>query len=168
MPWLGLFTRRFTKSGKYDRVIGCDYSDSMLTEARRRIGADPSLSPSRRKTQLDLVRCDVGRIPMKTESIDAFHAGAAMHCWPELPLAASEIYRVLKPGGRYFATTFLSSYFGTLQAAEGGNSGPSQQAFQYFGSTDELRKLLEDGGFSPEKISIEVLQPAAVVIRCEK
>jgi ubiquinone/menaquinone biosynthesis C-methylase UbiE len=72
----------------------------MLSEARRRIRADPNLSPQRQKTQLDLVRCDVGRIPMKTESIDAFHAGAAMHCWPELPLAASEIYRVLKPGGR--------------------------------------------------------------------
>jgi ubiquinone/menaquinone biosynthesis C-methylase UbiE len=98
--WKGLFTRRFTKSGKYDRVIGCDYSDSMLSEARRRIRADPSLSPQRRKTQLDLVRCDVGRIPMKTNSVDAFHAGAAMHCWPELPLAASEIHRVLKPGGR--------------------------------------------------------------------
>jgi len=105
---------------------------------------------------------------MKPDSIDAFHAGAAMHCWPELPRAASEIYRVLKPGGRYFATTFLSSYFGNLQAADGGASGPSTQAFQYFGSTEELRKLMEEGGFQPENISIEVLEPAAVVIRCEK
>ena len=32
----GLFTRRFTKSNTYSRVIACDYSDSMLTEARRR------------------------------------------------------------------------------------------------------------------------------------
>ena len=173
----GLFTRRFAKSGKYNRVIGCDYSESMLNEARRRIVADPILSPSgggggrSTKTKLDLVRCDVGRIPMRSESVDALHAGAAMHCWPELPRAASEIYRVLKPGGRYFATTFLSSYFGRLQAAEGGGNtpaGPSQQAFQYFASTDQLRQLLEDGGFEPEKISIEVLQPSAVVIRCEK
>ena len=140
----------------------------MLEEARRRIRADPSLSPDRLKTRLDLVRLDVGRIPMKTESVDALHAGAAMHCWPDLPKAASEIYRVLKPGGRYFATTFLSSYFGNLQRSDGGASGPSRQAFQYFGSTDQLRSLLEDGGFAPEKISIEVLQPAAIVIRCEK
>ncbi|CAB9506968.1 Uncharacterized methyltransferase At1g78140, chloroplastic [Seminavis robusta] len=164
----GLFTRRFTKSGKYDRVLGCDYSASMLQEARRRIKADPSLSPERRQSQLDLVRCDVGRIPMKSESVDAFHAGAAMHCWPELPKAASEIYRVLKPGGRYFATTFLSSYFGTLQSAEGGATGPSRQAFQYFASTQMLRELMEEGGFSREKISVEVIEPSAVIIRCEK
>lgn len=105
---------------------------------------------------------------MQSNSVDALHAGAAMHCWPELVKAASEIHRVLKPGGRYFATTFLSSYFGTLQSAEGGASGPSRQAFQYFESTDQLRSLLEEGGFSPHKISIEVLKPAAVVIRCEK
>lgn len=165
----GLFTRRFAKSGNYKRVLGCDYSKSMLTEARRRIVADRELSrgPSS-ATKLDLVRLDVGCLPMKNNSVDAMNAGAAMHCWPDLPAAASEIYRVLKPGGRYFATTFLSSYFGTLQAAEGGANGPSRQAFQYFESVDQLRSLLESGGFARDKIFIEVLGNACVVIRCEK
>jgi ubiquinone/menaquinone biosynthesis C-methylase UbiE len=97
-----------------------------------------------------------------------FVPGAAMHCWPDLPAAVSEIYRVLKPGGRYFATTFLSSYFGNLQNAEGGATGPSRQAFQYFESVYQLRKLLEAGGFAKNKISIEVLGRACVVIRCQK
>lgn len=163
----GLFTRRFAGADEYDRVIGCDYSKSMLTEARRRINVDSKLQ-SLETTQLDLVQCDVGKIPMQTESVDAFHAGAAMHCWPDLQAAVKEIYRVLKPGGRYFATTFLSQYFGNLQAAEGGANGPSQQAFQYFESVDQLRKLLEDGGFEHDKIHIEVLGSACVVIRCEK
>jgi len=164
----GLFTRRFAKSNEYDRVIGCDYSDSMLTEARRRINGEPELrSASTTKTKLDLVRLDVGQIPMQNESVDALHAGAAMHCWPDLPAAASEIYRVLKPnGGRYFATTFLSSYFGALQLGDA--TGPSSQAFQYFESVDVLRKLMEGGGFEPDKIQIEVLGAACVVIRCEK
>jgi ubiquinone/menaquinone biosynthesis C-methylase UbiE len=139
----------------------------MLTEARRRIRANVELR-SLNKTRLDLVRCDVGNIPMQDKSVDAFHAGAAMHCWPDLQVAVKEIYRVLKPGGRYFATTFLSSYFGALQAAEGGASGPSRQAFQYFESVDQLRQLMEDGGFEHDKISIEVLGAACVVIRCEK
>lgn len=140
----------------------------MLTEARRRINAEPELrSASTTKTKLDLVRLDVGQIPMQNESVDALHAGAAMHCWPDLPAAASEIYRVLKPdGGRYFATTFLSSYFGALQLGDA--TGPSSQAFQYFESVDVLRKLMEDGGFEPDKIQIEVLGAACVVIRCEK
>lgn len=165
----GLFTRRFAKSGNYIRVLGCDYSESMLEEARRRIESDPELKQRRPgQTQLDLVRLDVGQIPMKDGSVDAMNAGAAMHCWPDLPTAASEIYRVLKPGGRYFATTFLSSWFGVLQNAEGGAAGPSKQAFQYFASVEQLRDLMASGGFEQDKISIEVLGAACVVIRCEK
>jgi ubiquinone/menaquinone biosynthesis C-methylase UbiE len=165
----GLFTRRFAKSGKYDRVLGCDYSESMLEEARRRIERDPRIRTSNRRTdttkpttRLDLVRLDVGRIPMKDSSVDAMNAGAAMHCWPDLPAAAAEIYRVLKPGGRYFATTFLSSWFRVLQ------DGPSRQAFQYFASVDQLRDLMVSGGFDRDKVLVEVLGRACVVIRCEK
>lgn len=169
----GLFTRRFVKSNKYKRVFGCDYSASMLQQARRFIEDDIDISTKNRNTQLDLIRLDVGQIPMKNESIDALHAGAAMHCWPELPKAVSEIYRVLKPGGRYFATTFLSSYFSNLMRTDGNVdaasiSGPSQQAFQYFASIDQLRLLLINGGFKDENISIEILGNACVVIRCEK
>lgn len=166
----GLFTRRFAASGNYKRVLGCDYSASMLEEARRRIQTDQGLQQTlkRNKTLLDLVRLDVGRISMKDGSVDALHAGAAMHCWPDLPAATSEIYRVLKLGGRYFATTFLSSYFGMLQQSEGGATGPSRQAFQYFESVEQLRSLMEAAGFEREKVSIEVLGRACVVIRCEK
>jgi ubiquinone/menaquinone biosynthesis C-methylase UbiE len=169
---VGLFTRRLAATNKYGRVLGCDYSESMLTEARRRIRADPKLSSSSLKTRLDLVRLDVGKIPMQTESVDCLHAGAAMHCWPDLDAAAKEIYRVLKPGGRYFATTFLALYFSNVQAAEGGGAdsvpNPSTQAFQYFESVDTLRSLMEAGGFASDKIFIEVLGAACVVIRCEK
>lgn len=142
----------------------------MLTEARRRINAEPKLSSKAlKKTSLDLVRLDVGQIPMRNESVDCLHAGAAMHCWPDLDAAAKEIYRVLKPGGRYFATTFLSTYFSMLSSADGAAaSAPSQQAFQYFSSVDSLRELLERGGFESEKIQIEILGSACVVIRAEK
>jgi ubiquinone/menaquinone biosynthesis C-methylase UbiE len=185
----GLFTRRFALSGKYDRVIGCDYSPSMLMEARRRIEADPQLSSSKRRrrpggsaaaasaaaketaapSSLDLVRLDVGAIPMRDGTVDCLHAGAAMHCWPDLNAACSEIYRVLKPGGRYFATTFLSGYFANLSSMDGqANTPPSMQAFQYFESVDTLRDLLVGGGFDKEKIMIEVIGRACVVIRAEK
>lgn len=166
----GLFTRRFAATNKYSRVLGCDYSESMLTEARRRINADSKLSKrALSKTTLDLVRLDVGQIPMRNASVDCLHAGAAMHCWPDLDLAATEIYRVLKPGGRYFATTFLSTYFATLSNMDGASgTAPSLQAFQYFTSVDTLRDLLERGGFEREKIQIEVLGRACVVIRAEK
>jgi ubiquinone/menaquinone biosynthesis C-methylase UbiE len=37
---VGWFTRRFAAEDKYGRVLGCDYSESTLTEARRRIDAE--------------------------------------------------------------------------------------------------------------------------------
>lgn len=165
----GLFTRRFAKSGEYTRVLGCDYSESMLNEARRRISEEERAGrfTNGEKTQLDLVRCDVGCIPMQDGSVDALHAGAAMHCWPDLKTAISEVYRVLKPGGRYFATTFLSEYFSTLQRTSPGNA-PSQQAYQYFRSLEEIKNLMYDGGFAPDKVQVDLSQPACIIIKCEK
>ena len=140
----------------------------MLTEARRRIKSERTLR-SLETTRLDLVRLDVGNIPMQEGAVDCLHAGAAMHCWPDLDAAASEIYRVLKPGGRYFATTFLSSYFSVMSSMDGSANTPTpQQAFQYFESVDTLRSLLERGGFEREKVVIEILGNACVVIRAEK
>mmetsp|Transcript_8463 Transcript_8463/g.20713 ORF Transcript_8463/g.20713 Transcript_8463/m.20713 type:complete len:142 (+) Transcript_8463:1-426(+) len=141
----------------------------MLTEARRRIRADPDIASS--STKLDLVRCDVAKIPMRADSIDAFHAGAAMHCWPEIESSLEEIHRVLVPGGRYFATTFLGSYFSNLAGVERASNGgadmeQAMQAFQYFPSEEHLRGLLSDAGF--EKIDVEVVGSACVIIRCEK
>ena len=167
----GLFTRRFTKSNTYSRVIACDYSDSMLTEARRRLNADSEISES--STKLDLVRCDVAKIPMKTDSVDVFHAGAAMHCWPEIEASLKEIHRVLTPGGRYFATTFLGNYFSTVAGAEKASNGgadveTSMQAFQYFPSVEYLKDLLLDAGFENENVSVELVGRGCVVMQCEK
>ena len=42
----------------------------------------------------------------QTDVLNAVHAGAALHCWPQLDEGLREIHRVLTPGGRFFATTF--------------------------------------------------------------
>lgn len=162
----GLFTRRLAKGGDFDRVIGCDYSEAMLLEARNRISSDPDLGGDSIKTKLDLVRCDVGEIPMKTGSVDALHAGAAMHCWPDLDSAMSEINRVVKPGGRFFASTFLAPYFRTVQTASG--DGIEQQAFQYFESVEDLKEIIMRGGFKESEVDIEVLGVACAIIRVKK
>mmetsp|Transcript_48742 Transcript_48742/g.58998 ORF Transcript_48742/g.58998 Transcript_48742/m.58998 type:complete len:389 (+) Transcript_48742:43-1209(+) len=158
----GLMTRRLARSNDYTRVLGCDYSPSMLTEARRRIKMDPAL-----RKNIELVRCDVAQIPMKTKSVDALHAGAAMHCWPDVDSGLSEIYRVLKTGGRYFGSTFLSNYFSTLQNGEG-NVSVSQQAFNYFTSADEIKNMFIRAGFEEKNVDVEVLGKACIIVRCEK
>lgn len=143
----------------------------MLKEARQRIRADTDIKSS--LTRLDLVRCDVAKIPLASDSIDALHAGAAMHCWPEIELSLKEIHRVLVPGGRYFATTFLAKYFqsvsGIENAANGGQQvAQSMQAFQYFPSIEHMRNLLTNAGFQEDKVDVELIGTACIIIRCEK
>eukprot|EP00850_Spirogloea_muscicola_P016613 SM000136S00159 [mRNA] locus=s136:56084:57808:- [translate_table: standard] len=103
----GLFSRRFAASGEYDVVVALDFSASMLQQARSFFNADPRLD----KQRLALVRADVGRLPFVTGSIQAIHAGAAIHCWPQPAAAIAEISRVLKPGGVFVGTTFLLPTF---------------------------------------------------------
>ena len=100
----GLFTRRFANSGVYGHVVAADYSEAMLREAMALAAAqrtEPGASP------VTLVRADVARLPFATGSIDAVHAGAALHCWPSPSAALAEISRVLRPGGVFVASTFL-------------------------------------------------------------
>ena len=161
----GLFTRRFAKSNEYPRVIGCDYSNAMLLEARSRIENEFQQDNVDIKTRLDLVRCDVAKIPMQTLSVDAMHAGAAMHCWPDLDSGLSEIHRVLKNGGRFFATAFLSRYF---KMARNRGNGLQGQAFQYFESVDQVKELLIKAGFDQDHVQVDLIGEACIVIKAEK
>uniref|UniRef100_A0A1D1ZH75 Putative methyltransferase At1g78140, chloroplastic n=1 Tax=Anthurium amnicola TaxID=1678845 RepID=A0A1D1ZH75_9ARAE len=56
---------------------------------------------------LVLVRADVSRLPFVSSSVNAVHAGAALHCWPSPSAAVAEISRILRPGGVFVATTFI-------------------------------------------------------------
>jgi ubiquinone/menaquinone biosynthesis C-methylase UbiE len=40
---------------------------------------------------LALVRADVSRLPFASGSVDAIHAGAALHCWPSASNAVSDL-----------------------------------------------------------------------------
>lgn len=80
----GLMTRRLVKSNRYGRVIAADLSPAMLRETARRFKSEGLHVP-------ELLRCDVRRLPLQSSSVDAVHAGAALHCWTQLDLALQEV-----------------------------------------------------------------------------
>ncbi|XP_022730142.1 uncharacterized methyltransferase At2g41040, chloroplastic isoform X2 [Durio zibethinus] len=99
----GLFSRKFAKSGTYSGVIALDFSENMLRQCNDFIKQDASVLAS----NIALVRADVSRLPFSSGSIDAVHAGAALHCWPSPSNAIAEISRILRSGGVFVGSTFL-------------------------------------------------------------
>lgn len=96
----------------------------------------------------EFVRCDAAKLPFKSSSIDALHAGAAMHCWPRLPAVLREIQRVLKPGGKFYASTFLAQNMqGVAGASQWSNRAGSSTGFYIFKDEAELEGLLVNAGF---------------------
>lgn len=97
----GVSTRRFVETGLYSSIIAVDFSESMLQQFQGFLKQDLLC----KKSDLALLRADVGRLPFATGTVDAVHAGAAMHCWPSPSNGVAEISRILKPGGVFVATT---------------------------------------------------------------
>lgn len=99
----GMFSRLFAKSGLFSLVVGLDFSETMLEQCYEFIKKEDNFPDE----NLILVRADISRLPFASHSVDAVHAGAALHCWPSPSAAVAEISRVLKPGGIFVATTYI-------------------------------------------------------------
>ncbi|RDX57733.1 putative methyltransferase At1g78140, chloroplastic, partial [Mucuna pruriens] len=99
----GLFSRLFAKSGLFSFVVALDYSENMLQQCYEFIQQEENFP----KENFILVRADISRLPFVSSSVDALHAGAALHCWPSPLAAVAEISRVLRPGGVFVATTYI-------------------------------------------------------------
>lgn len=67
----GLFTRRFVKSGQFSFVLALDFSENMLLQTRSYLQEDPQIDAD----SIALIRADVCRLPFKTGSVSAIHAG---------------------------------------------------------------------------------------------
>ncbi|KAF2564562.1 hypothetical protein F2Q70_00016389 [Brassica cretica] len=100
----GMFSRLFAKSELFSRVFALDYSENMLRQCYEFLNQEENLT---NKEKVVLVRADIARLPFLSGSVDAVHAGAALHCWPSPSSAVAEISRVLRPGGVFVATTFI-------------------------------------------------------------
>eukprot|EP00966_Prymnesium_polylepis_P228723 5293309-Prymnesium_polylepis.1 len=150
-------SRRLVSGGRYGRVIALDFSEEMLRETRRRLEGDGLAGDS-----LTLVRADAAELPLLSCSIDAVHAGAALHCWPRLEQSLAEVRRVLKPGGRFYATTF---YEGAVSRARQVAQQPG--AMRMFKDESELQQLLTQAGFDAATLDVRREGRACAIIRAE-
>jgi len=154
----GLMVRRLARSNAYDKVIALDFSESMLEEVSRRKREENC-------PDFDIIRGDVQAMPFKNDALDAIHSGAALHCWPSVEKGLSEVHRTLKPGGRFFATTFLWGIPDeVINLSKSLGINPVDRAYRFF-SVPELEGLMYDAGF--DEYSVERRSRCAI-IRCRK
>ena len=79
------------------RVVITDLAEDMLKVAREKIAA-------RQISNAETIACDVSELPFPDNHFDAVSCRMGFMFFPDMQLAANEITRVLKPGGR-FATS---------------------------------------------------------------
>ncbi len=79
------------------KVVLTDLAEDMLTVAKEK-------AAEKRITNIELKACDVCELPFADNSFDAVSCRFGFMFFPDMQLAANEIIRVLKPGGK-FATS---------------------------------------------------------------
>jgi demethylmenaquinone methyltransferase/2-methoxy-6-polyprenyl-1,4-benzoquinol methylase len=145
------------------RVIGVDFSAAMLRFGREKLAR-------LREPRVALVRGDAMRIPLPDSSVHAVTIGFGIRNVHRPDVAAREIVRVLKPGGRLaileFGTPSLPGlravylfYFRRVLPLIGRVISRHSDAYSYlpasvlaFHSPDDFLSLLRDAGFADVKV----------------
>ncbi len=92
----GLTIASMLKGG---RVIITDVAEDMLAIARDK-------AAQRGISQAEMQTCDVSELPFPDNHFDAISCRFGFMFFPDMQLAAGEMYRVLKPGGRLAASVW--------------------------------------------------------------
>ena len=99
-----------------------------------------------------------------------YSIGAAMHCWPRLDEALAEVYRVLKPGGLVYLSTFfmMNPLDRVPMLSSKGRTGST--ANLYFSSEEEIEEYITKAGFTGDGGATVVRKEGrgCAIIKCQK
>lgn len=82
------------KVGPSGRVLGIDFTPEMIERARRNVAAVGLAN-------VTFFDCSIETLPAANETVDVAFCNGLFNLCPDKPRALAEVYRVLKPGGRF-------------------------------------------------------------------
>ncbi|PIE79803.1 MAG: SAM-dependent methyltransferase [Chloroflexi bacterium] len=94
----GVFTYKKYQKIANSRIIGLDYSDDMLEKAKTRF---------KDINHVELIQGDVGNLRFEDNSFDIVLSMNGFHVFPDKKKAFSEVFRVLKPDGKFIGCFYV-------------------------------------------------------------
>jgi ubiquinone/menaquinone biosynthesis C-methylase UbiE len=145
IPTGGGVALRGLEPGQDIRYVAADIAPEMLARTQR-------VARERGLDQVEVQSADVENLPFEDGEFDLVQSFAGLHCFPNPRKAVLEIARVVKPGGQFNGSVFLT---GTglryVPAIVGGRMsgvmGPS-------GSRSDLDGWLHEAGFQNVRIEM--------------
>jgi demethylmenaquinone methyltransferase/2-methoxy-6-polyprenyl-1,4-benzoquinol methylase len=174
---LALRIAKAVNSGK--KIIALDFSQPMLDQAKKK-------SSKKNISNIDFILGDVGDLPYPDNTMDAIGIGFAFRNLtyknPKTDLYLKEIYRVIKPGGRFviaetsqpkskFIRSLYHTYMKQVVGTLGGILSGHKAAYRYLASSainyydsGEVQDLLLKTGFSKVDVRLKMMGAAAIYI----
>ena len=104
------------------------------------------------------LQADAGALPFVSGKFDRVVSSSAYQWVDDLPVAFSEVRRVLKPGGRFTAAMFgfgtLRELFGSMEKAAS-STGRTLPALRRLPSAKQVRQALHTAGFKDPVVTLE-------------
>jgi len=141
--------------GPEGRVQAIDISDKMLNKALQNI-------QKAGLTNIDLHTMDAEQLEFKSQYFDAASCAFGLFFLPDMLKGAKEIFRVLKPGGRFIYTSFSTQAFSPLadlfreHLAEFGFDIPDTK-WRLLSDDESCLGLLNDAGFESSRVDRQQL-----------
>jgi len=156
----GLLARAAARSTRGVRVVAFDLAEDALTIGRERAAAE-GLS------DVDFQKGDAEKMPFGDAAFDCVFCGLGLMHFPDAAAATREMFRVLKPGGRFVASVwgersdvpFLACALAVIER----NLPPpkvERPSMFRFGNPDVLKRMLQECGFDAIDIERVTITPA--------
>ena len=135
----GIYTRPFAQWLSTGTAVGLDLSMPMLEYASTK-------AQSERIDNIVFIHGDAHDLPFPEDQFDVVNCSGALHAFPDLPKALSEVHRVLKPGGTFAGGIGRWPWSGTL-GQKFRNWYKKRAGIKGF-FREELEALFEEAGFT--------------------